>query len=133
MHENYSQRLEMQIPQTNAYTALPDIEKNFENFVKRYYSISQNEVQDIIDYIIEDSKLENIICNLPKIISKEFPKCPVKLGFMDYTLPEEIVLQITIKTPFDGNLTSIKKDRITDEIFSNFESPDKYYFLSMEF
>jgi hypothetical protein len=104
-----------------------------DEFLKTNFEFPSGNLNDICNYISQDAKLERIIFDLPEIISKEFSKSPISLDFMSYTLPDETVLQISIKTPFDGETTSTKKDLIVDELLNNYESPKNYYFISMEF
>lgn len=136
MQKNYPQRLEMQIPKENTYIGLantPNIDAELEEFLNNHFEFPSNNIIDIKNFISEDQKLENIIYDLPNIISKEFPQCPIFIDFMKYTLPDEIVLQISIKTPFDGETSSAKNDLILDEILYKYESPEKHYFITMEF
>lgn len=51
---------------------------------------------------------------------------------MKYTFPNEIVLQIGIKTPYDAETSSNKQELILNKIF-RYESPEKDYFITMEF
>lgn len=69
---------------------------------------------------------------MPRIISKEFQKSPVSIDFMKYAAPDETTLQITIKSPYDGETSSDKEDLILEKIFK-YDSPDKHYFITMEF
>ena len=110
-----------------------NINDELEEFLKKHFEFPSNNSDDIIAYINEDSILESIICDLPEIISKEFPQCPIKLDLMASALPNEIELEIEINTPFDGETTSDKKDMILEEIFSRYERPTKPYFISMDF
>ena len=51
---------------------------------------------------------------------------------MKYASPDETTLQITIKSPFDGETSGDKEDIILEELFK-YDSPDKHYFITMEF
>lgn len=136
MRQNYSQRLEMQIPQETNYIGIsnrPSIEVELKEILNNHFEFPSNNFEDIIKYIHEDNSLETLICDLPKIISKEFPQSPILLDLTEDSLPNENILQIAIKTPYDGETTSHKKDRIMDEIFSKYKSTKKYYYIHMEF
>ena len=111
---------------------MPKQDKTIE-FIKKHFEFPSNNSEDIISYIREDGELEKIICDLPEIISKEFPQSPISLDFTKYSLSDEMELEISIKTPYDGETTSDKKDVILNEIFTNYASPEKYYFISMDF
>lgn len=110
-----------------------NINAELEEFLKKDFEFPPNNSDDIIAYINEDSILGSIVCDLPEIISKEFPQCPIKLDLMASDLPDEIELEIEIKTHFDGETTSDKKDMILEELFSRYERPTKPYFISMDF
>jgi hypothetical protein len=136
MQQNYSQRLEMQIPQENAYIGINNtrnIDIELEEFLKKHYKFPSNNLKDIENFIGEDDELEKIIYGLPKIISKEFPQSPILLDFTQYSLPNENVLEIVIKSQYDGETTSSKKDHILDEIFTKYSKTTNEYYLSMEF
>lgn len=88
---------------------------------------------DIENFISEDKELEKIIYGLPEIVSKEFSESPISLDFTEYCLPDEDILEIMIKTPFDGVTTSHKKDLILDEIFTGYSKTTNEYHMSMMF
>ena len=135
MQQNFTQRIEMQIPQENVYSGsgiIVDKENRLMDFLKNHYNFPSDNLNEILDYIEEDSKLERIIYEMPKIISKEFQKSPVSIDFMKYASPDETTLQITIKSPFDGETSGDKEDIILEELFK-YDSPDKHYFITMEF
>ena len=136
MQKNYSQRLEMQIPQENTFIGLvntTNINTGLEEFLKKHYKFPSNNLKDIKNFIIEDDELEKIIYGLPKIISKEFPQCPILLDFTEYSLPNEDVLEILIKSQYDGETTSSKKDIILNKIFTKYSKTKNEYYISMEF
>ena len=136
MQQNYSQRLEMQIPQENAYIGIinsSNIDVTLEEFLKKNFEFPSNNINDIKELIREDYELEKIIYGLPEIISKEFQQSPILLDFTEYTLPNEDVLEIVIKTPYDGEITSNKKDVILNEIFTKYSKTTNEYYISMEF
>ena len=59
--QNYTQRLEMQIPQETTYTGLI-ISKNKDNFdeiLKSHYDINLEKLNEINDYITNDLQLKN--------------------------------------------------------------------------
>ena len=129
-------RLEMQIPQENIYTGLETIPKedhNLEKFLDRNFEFPSDNFDDIKNFISEDEELEKIIYGLPEIVSKEFSESPISLDFTEYCLPDEDILEIVIKTPFDGETTSHKKNLILDEIFTKYSKTTNEYYISMEF
>lgn len=136
MQKNYSSILEMQIPQENAYigiTNTSNIDTSLEKFLKKHFEFPSNNIADIKNFIGEDNELEKIIYGLPKIISKEFPQSPILLDFTQFSLPNENVLEIVIKSQYDGETTSNKKDIIINEIFTKYSKTTNEYYISMEF
>ncbi len=134
MQQNYSQRLELQIPHENIYTGLEIINKKdykFDKFLNDNYEFPSANFNDINNFISEDYELEKIIYGLPEIISKEFPHSPIQLDFSKFSNKD--ILEIVIKTPFDGKTTSDKKDNILNEIFTKYSKTTNEYFISMEF
>lgn len=136
MQKNYSTRLEMQIPQENTYIGLvntQNINTGLEEFLKKHYKFPSNNIHDIKNFISEDNELEKIIYGLPKIISKEFPQSPILLDFTQFSLPNENILEIVIKSQYDGETTSNKKDIILDKLFTKYSKTTNEYSISMEF
>ena len=136
MQENYSHRLKMQVPQENIHTGLEIIQKEdygLEEFLNRNFEFPSDNIDDIKKFINEDEELEKIIYGLPKIVSKEFSESPISLDFTEYFLPDKNVLEIVIKTQFDGETTTRKKDLILDEIFTEYSKTSNEYHISMIF
>ena len=100
-------------------------------FLNKHFKFSSDNFIDIKNFINDDYELEKIIYGLPGIISKEFPHSPVQLDFNKFS--SENILEIVIKTPFDGKTTSDKKDIILNEIFTKYSKTTNEYFISMEF
>ena len=125
MQQHYSQRLEMQIPHENTYIGLANtsnINTGLEEYLNNNFKFPSNNLNEIKNFIGEDNELEKIIYGLPKIISKEFPQCPILLDFTQFSLPNKNILEIVIKSQYDGETTSIKKDIILDEIFTKYSN-----------
>lgn len=136
MKQNYSQRLEMQIPQGNTYVGPTIMNKsnyNLEKFLNEHFEFPSNNFNDIKRFISEDDELEKIVYGLPKIISNEFPQSPILLDFSEFSLQNENVLEIVIKTSYDGETTSNKKDNILNEIYTKYSKTTNEYYISMEF
>ena len=129
-------RLEMQIPQENNYTGLEIIQKEdygLEEFLNRKFEFPSDNLEDIKNFINEDKELEKIIYGLPEIVSKEFSESPISLDFTEYSTSDEDVMEIVIKTPFDGETTSHKKDLILDEIFTKYSKTANEYYISLNY
>ena len=136
MQKNFSPRIEMQIPQENTYIGLlnrPNSTIKLEEFLNKHFEFPSNNLNDIKNFINEDTELEKIIYGLPKIIYKEFPQSPILLDFTEYSLPDENVLEIVIKSQYDGETTTNKKDMILNKIFTKYSKTTNEYFISMEF
>ena len=136
MQENNSYRLEMQIPQENIHTGLEIIQKEdygLEEFLNRNFEFPSYNLEDIKKFISKDEELEKIIYGLPEIVSKEFSESPISLDFTEYSTSDEDMMEIVIKTPFDGETTSHKKNLILDEIFTKYSKTANEYYIFMEF
>lgn len=136
MQKNYSPRLEMQIPYENTFISpvnTPNTDVKLEKFLNDHFEFPSSNLNDIKNFISEDDELEKIIYGLPEIISKEFPQSPILLDFTQYSFPEDNVLEIVIKSQYDGETTSNKKDIIITKIFTEYSKTTNEYFISMEF
>ena len=72
MHQNYSQRLEMQIPQENMYTGLENVAEidELEKLSKNYTLRKTNELKE---YMEEHNQLIPYINSITPIIKEYFP------------------------------------------------------------
>ena len=73
MQKNFSPRIEMQIPQENTYIGLlnrPNSTIKLEEFLNKHFEFPSNNLNDIKNFINEDTELEKIIYGLPEIIYK---------------------------------------------------------------
>jgi len=122
----------MQIPQSHTPIKLEKINSNLKEFLKKHFKFPSQNIYEINDYIKKDDELCRIIYELPRIISKEFKESPIMLDFMKYTNSNESILQISIKTPYDGKTSSNKQDIILEELYK-YKSPEQYYFITMMF
>ena len=120
MLNNYSQRLEMQIPQGNRQagtTIMPKQEENLDEFLKSHFNFPSNNANQIQEFICKDFEMERIIHDLPKIIAKEFPNDDLSIDFADNERKE---IDVTIFTKLNGKLSSDKQDLIEEELFNNY-------------
>ena len=82
MQGNYSQRLEMQIPQENAFTGQEIMPKKniiIEKFLKKHFKFPSRNSDEISQFIIIDKEMEKLIRDLPEVLSKELPYCKLTL------------------------------------------------------
>lgn len=120
MLNNYSQRIEMQIPQDNSYigkTIMPKQEDKLNEFLKTHFNFPSNNIDEIKEFICKDCEMEKIIYNLPEIIAKEFKKNPLSIDFSDNDKRE---IEVIIPTSLNGKLSSDKQDLIEDTLYSNY-------------
>lgn len=89
MKQNFTQRLEMQIPHENTYSGLRFMvhEKNLNDFLKKHYDFPSNNLDEINDFIKEDIELEKMVCELPDNISREIVFNKISFDFMKETDP----------------------------------------------
>lgn len=73
MQQNFTQRLEMQIPKENAYTGPEIMQKGnapLEEFLKNNFKFPSNNIEEINDFIGNDKEMEKIIFDLLKSYQK---------------------------------------------------------------
>lgn len=135
MQENYSQRLEMQIPQENAYTGLEILpKKNFtiEKFLKRHFKFPSCNFDEICQFIICDKEMEKLIRDLPEILSKELPYYKLTLDFMKETDPNEKILEIVIYSDLESNRLLQKEDLLCDMLIDRYPKTTFEYIILVE-
>ena len=132
-----SQKLEMQIPQENAYTGLttmPDYNEKLTKFLKENFEFPSNNLNEIYEFICKDLELERIIYDLPKIITQELEYTQLSLDFMKETNPNEKILEITIysNSKSDKKILLQKEDIISDGIIDEYPNTKNEYIILVE-
>lgn len=134
MLNNYTQRLEMQIPQENTYTGMtimPKQEDKLTEFLKANFSFPSNNLDEIKEFISQDHEMERIVYGLPEIIAKEFQKNQLSIDFSDENKRE---LEVIILTNLNGRVSSDKQDLIEDALYTSFSwNAANKIFICVEF
>lgn len=135
MQGNYSQRLEMQIPQENTYTGPEPLpKKNFtiEKFLKKHFRFPSCNFDEISQFIISDKEMEKLIRDLPEILSKELPYCKLSIDFMKETDPNEKILEILIYSDLESEQLLQKEDLICDMLIDRYPQTRIEYIILVE-
>ena len=117
MQQNFTQRLEMQIPKENAYTGPEIMQKGnapLEEFLKNNFKFPSNNIEEINDFIGNDKEMEKIIFDLPEILSKELQYTTLSINFMKETDSSEKILEIVIYSDLESKILLQKEDLICD-------------------
>lgn len=135
MQQNYSQKIEMQIPQENTYIGTNIIQRqdtNLNLFLKTHFKFPSENLNELNDFINEDAEMEKIIYNLPEIISTELEYKQLSLDFMKETDPNEKILEIVIYSSLDEETLLQKEDLISEEIIDKYPKTINEYILLVE-
>ena len=135
MQRNYSQRLEMQIPQENAYTGQEIMpKKNFtiEKFLKKHFKFPSRNSDEISQFIVSDKEMEKLIRDLPEVLSKELPYCKLTLDFMKETDPNEKILEIVIYSDLESNRLLQKEGLLCDMLIDRYPKTTSEYIILVE-
>ena len=134
MQQNYSQRLEMQIPQENIVTGFETLQKDeFTGFIEKHFEFPSNNFDEINLFIDGDAEMKKIIYDLPEIISSELTYSRISLDFMKETDPSEKILEIVVYSSSDEETLLQKEDKISDWIIDNYPNPKNEYIILVEF
>lgn len=135
MKQNFSQRLEMQIPQENDYIGLTNMHKNeleLNNFLNKHFKFPSDNLNEIKKFIDDDNKMKNIIYDLPKINTDKLDYTHISLDFMKETDPSEKILEIVIYSKLNEDLLLKKEDLISDSIIDDYPPPVNEYIILVE-
>lgn len=135
MKQNFSQRLEMQIPQENTYTGLDNMHGNeleLNDFLNKHFKFPSNNLNEIKKFIDADNKMKNIISDLPEIITDKLDYTHISLDFMKETDPNEKILEIIIYSELNDDLLLKKEDLISDGIIDDYPQPMNEYIILVE-
>lgn len=134
MQENYSQRLEMQIPQENIYTGLEITQKDntFNEFLKNHFKFPSNNFDEVKRFINNDKEMKKIVNDLPTILSKEMDYNELSLDFMKETDPSEKILEIIIYSELESRMMLQKEDLICDMVIDKYPRTILEYIILVE-
>lgn len=135
MQQNYSQRLQMQIPKENTYIGFETMPKkdDFRTFIKKHFEFPSNNFKEINKFVENDFEMKKILCDLPKIISSEINYSKISLDFMKETEPSEKILEIVVYSDLYEKTLLQKEDEISDWIIDNYPKPTIEYIILVEF
>lgn len=132
MQGNYSQRLEMQIPQENTYTGLEILQKEditLEKFLKNNFKFPSSNFDEIKEFIGKDTEMEKIIFDLPEILSKELQYTNLAIDFMKETDPSEKILEIVVQSDLESKILLQKEDLICDTLIDKYPKSELEYII----
>ena len=132
MKQNYSQRLEMQIPQENTYTRLEIIQKEnitLEEFLKDNFNFPSSNSDEIKGFIDNDDEMEKIIFDLPEILSEELQYTNISIDFMKETDPSEKILEIVVYCDLESKILLQKEDLICDMLIDKYPKSKLEYII----
>lgn len=135
MQGNYSQRLEMQIPQENAFTGQEIMPKKniiIEKFLKKHFKFPSRNSDEISQFIVSDKEMEKLIRDLPEVLSKELPYCKLTLDFMKETDPNEKILEIVIYSDLESNRLLQKEGLLCDMLIDRYPKTTSEYIILVE-
>ena len=125
LRHNYSQKLEMQIPQENIYTGLeikPTIDEELKELSK-YYSFRK--INNLKEYLKKDERLIPYIKSITPTIMEYFPK---HRKYLTYCIDPEFKDWDSVKICVIGNDSLFEQEhelmnKINDEILNSIEYP----------
>ncbi len=135
MQQNFSQRLEMQIPKENTYsglTTMTNYDEKLNTFLKEHFKFPSDNLSEIKNFIKKDSEMKKIIYDLPKIITSELEFNQLSLDFMKETDPNEKILEIIIYSDLDEKTLLQKEDIISDGIIDKYSDTKIEYIILVE-
>ena len=135
MQENYSQRLQMQIPKENAYAGQKIVPKNnftMEKFLKKHFRFPSCNFEEISQFIISDKEMKKLIRDLPEILSKELSYYKLSLDFMKETDPHEKILEIIIYSDLESRQLLQKEDMLCDMLIDRYPKTTIEYIILVD-
>ena len=135
MKQNFSQRVEIQIPKENRYIPVQIMKDNdieLEKFLKEHFEFPSDNLIEIIGFISEDEELEKIIYDLPDIVSRYLTYDKITFDFMKETDWNEKILEIIIYSNLSENESFQKEDDISDGIIDNYPKTMSEFIILVE-
>ena len=135
LKQNFSQRVEIQIPKENRYIPVQIMKDNdieLEKFLKEHFEFPSDNLIEIIGFISEDEELEKIIYDLPDIVSRYLTYDKITFDFMKETDSNEKILEIIIYSNLSENESFQKEDDISDGIIDNYPKTMSEFIILVE-
>jgi uncharacterized protein YggU (UPF0235/DUF167 family) len=135
MQQNFTQRLEMQIPKETAYTGLEIMQKgnsSLEEFLKNNFKFPSSNFNEIKGFIGKDKEMEKIIFDLPEILSKELRYTNLSIDFMKETDPSEKILEIVVYSDLESKILLQKEDLICDMLIDKYPKSKLEYIILVD-
>ena len=135
LKQNFSQRVEIQIPKENRYIPVQIMKDNdieLEKFLKEHFEFPSDNLIEIIGFISEDEELEKIIYALPAIVSRYLTYDKITFDFMKETDSNEKILEIIIYSNLSENESFQKEDDISDGIIDNYPKTMSEFIILVE-
>ena len=99
-------------------------ELNFKNFLKKQFDFPSDNVDEVYEFITNKFEMVKMIWNIPTIFHKYSLNSRLSLSFMKYCMPNEKILEIVVKSPFDFDTTNQKNELIIDYMIANYDVTD---------
>lgn len=135
LKQNFSQRVEIQIPKENRYIPVQIMKDNdieLEKFLKEHFEFPSDNLIEIIGFISEDEELEKIIYDLPDIVSRYLTYDKITFDFMKETDSNEKILEIIIYSNLSENESFQKEDDISNGIIDNYPKTMSEFIILVE-
>jgi hypothetical protein len=135
MQQNYSQRLEMQIPHGNSNAGLQFMSKHDDEVkkcLKQTYITPSGNFNEINAFISNDKNMGKIILEIPEIVSSELKYDEISIDFMKETDPNEKILEIVIFSKLDEKRLLEKEDIISDKLIDRYPKTAIEYIILVE-
>lgn len=103
------------------------------DFLIKNFEIPNSNTDEIISFI-KKTKIESLIYDLPKIIRTEFYNDKLQINISDEHFENKKILEITVLSSFDGDISVDKENRIYDILYDNYDwnNVDEI-FINMEY
>ena len=133
MKQFLGQKVEMKIPQKH-YTGFKSVspDEKLNMFLKSNFEFPSNNLKDISKFISQDLELENIIYDLPQVISKELSFTRISFDFMKETDISEKILEIIIYCNLDEETQFQKEDIISDRLIDDYPKTENEFLILVE-
>lgn len=100
-------------------------------FLKEHFKFPSDNLNEIKNFINDDSEMKKILCDLPKIIQElEYNK--LSLDFMKETNHDEKILEIVIYSKLDEEILLQKEDYISEGIIDKYPNTKNEYIILAE-
>ena len=111
---------------------MPKENTSLEEFLKNNFKFPSSNFDEIKEFMGKDQEMENIIFDLPEILSKELQYSNISIDFMKETDTSEKILEIVVYSDLESKILLQKEDLFCDMLTDKYPKSKFEYIILVD-